>query len=71
MQTLGINIGSTSLKMVLLENGKLKWSASGTHEGDYETIARKLLAEGKVASGIPALITGNEGRFIFNMAGIL
>ena len=71
MQTLGVNIGSTSLKMVLCDGGEVSWCASLSHEGDFAETARKLLAEGSVPAGIPALITGNEGRFIFNLSGTL
>jgi len=77
MQSLGINIGSTSLKMVLfeyagfVENGKVVWSASVPHEGDFAAAARKLLIDGKIPEGIPALITGNEGRFMFDVSGTL
>ncbi|MCL2363582.1 MAG: acyl-CoA dehydratase activase [Defluviitaleaceae bacterium] len=71
MQTLGINIGSTSLKMVLANNGLPVWSAFGIHEGDFKTVALKLLEEGNVPAGIPALVTGSEGRFMFNVSGTL
>ncbi|MDR2767427.1 MAG: acyl-CoA dehydratase activase, partial [Treponema sp.] len=78
MQSLGINIGSTSLKMALFdrdetaaEGGKLLWSASVPHEGDFVPAVRRLLNEGGVRSGIPALVTGNEGRFMFDSAGTL
>ncbi|MDR0313512.1 MAG: activase, partial [Treponema sp.] len=71
MQSLGINIGSTSLKMVLADEGQPVWSASLPHEGDFGEAARRLLREGKVPQGIPALVTGNEGRFMFDVAGTL
>ncbi|MHC6204180.1 acyl-CoA dehydratase activase [Breznakiellaceae bacterium SP9] len=71
MQSLGINIGSTSLKMVLLEDGKPLWSAALPHEGDFNQAVRKLLEEGKVPLGTPTLVTGNEGRLMFDAAGTL
>ncbi|MCL2078637.1 MAG: acyl-CoA dehydratase activase-related protein [Oscillospiraceae bacterium] len=71
MQTLGINIGSSSLKMVLIENGGIIWSAVRSHEGNYEKVAVNLLREGNIAPGTPTLITGGEGRYIFNVSGIL
>ena len=78
MQSLGINIGSTSLKMALfqydggsVDNGKVAWSASIPHEGDFAAAAHKLLAEGNIPPGIPALVTGNEGRFMFDVSGTL
>jgi predicted CoA-substrate-specific enzyme activase len=82
MQSLGINIGSTSLKMALFEyegsasNGSIEgghavWTASTPHEGDFGEAVRKLLADGKISEGIPALVTGNEGRFMFDVSGTL
>ena len=75
MQSLGINIGSTSLKMALVSTGEDKltclWSASVPHEGDFAAAVKKLLAEGNIKPGIPVLVTGNEGRFMFAAAGTL
>jgi predicted CoA-substrate-specific enzyme activase len=77
MQSLGINIGSTSLKMALFESnadgvsGSVVWSASVPHEGDFSAAVKKLLEDGKVTQGIPALVTGNEGRFMFDVSGTL
>ena len=71
MQSLGINIGSTSLKMALINGNTVVWSASVPHEGDFSAAVHKLLAEGNIPEGIPALVTGNEGRFMFDVAGTL
>jgi predicted CoA-substrate-specific enzyme activase len=80
MQSLGINIGSTSLKMVLAEGNpqpgepgtsRVIWSAATPHEGDFGAAVRKLLAEGNIPLETPTLVTGNEGRFMFNAAGTL
>ncbi|MCL2601134.1 MAG: acyl-CoA dehydratase activase, partial [Treponema sp.] len=57
--------------MVLLDGGKTIWSASVPHEGDFGAAVRRLLAEGKIPPGIPALATGNEGRFMFGVSGTL
>jgi predicted CoA-substrate-specific enzyme activase len=73
MQSLGINIGSTSLKMALMDNGRMVWSATLPHEGDFPAATRNLLtaSAGRVAPGAKTLVTGNEGRFMFNAAGTL
>ncbi|MDR0404082.1 MAG: acyl-CoA dehydratase activase [Treponema sp.] len=76
MRSLGINIGSTSLKMALAEKDPsggvhCVWSAAVPHEGDFAAAVKKLLAEGNVVPGLPALVTGNEGRFMFDAAGTL
>jgi len=57
--------------MALLEDGKAVWTASVPHEGDFIAAVHKLLAEGKINPGIPALVTGNEGRFMFDVSGTL
>jgi predicted CoA-substrate-specific enzyme activase len=57
--------------MVMIENGRPVWSAFTPHEGDFGVAVRKLLAEGQVREGIPTLVTGNEGRFMFEAAGTL
>ncbi|MDR1058150.1 MAG: acyl-CoA dehydratase activase, partial [Treponema sp.] len=78
MQSLGINIGSTSLKMVLAEEGRPVWSAAVPHEGDFAAVTFRLLSElgekffgGGNPGEIPVLVTGNEGRFMFDAAGTL
>ena len=71
MRSLGINIGSTSLKMVLTENSLPIWTAFLPHEGDFNAAVRKLMAEGHLTEGTPTLVTGNEGRFMFTAAGTL
>ena len=40
MNSLGINIGSTSLKMVLLEDNQPIWCATTPHEGDFASATR-------------------------------
>jgi predicted CoA-substrate-specific enzyme activase len=80
MQSLGINIGSTSLKMVLADvsaadGNKVIWSAAVPHEGDFASAVQKLLEEARTIGGLnvgaATLVTGNEGRFMFNAAGTL
>jgi len=70
-KSLGINIGSTSLKMALLDNGKVIWTASTPHEGDFKAAVHKLISVGQIEEGITALVTGNEGRFMFDVSGTL
>ena len=57
--------------MVLVEDDLPLWSASIPHEGDFGSAAKKLLEEGKVPAGIAVLVTGNEGRFLFDAAGTM
>ncbi|HAP43640.1 MAG TPA: activase [Spirochaetaceae bacterium] len=71
MLSLGINIGSSSLKMVLVEDGKVVWQAVTPHEGDFNAAVRNTLNQRAIPEGTPVLVTGNEGRFLFNAAGTL
>jgi predicted CoA-substrate-specific enzyme activase len=54
-----------------VESGKAAWTASVPHEGDFGAAVRNLLAEGNIPENIPALVTGNEGRFMFDLSGTL
>ncbi|MCL2007288.1 MAG: acyl-CoA dehydratase activase [Treponema sp.] len=78
MKSLGINIGSTTLKMVLAEGNTPLWNGALPHEGDFQAAAKKLFEDataqaetGVAFTGLPTLITGNEGRFMFDAAGTL
>ena len=57
--------------MVLTEDGRQVWSGFSAHEGDFAAVTRKLLEEGAIPAGIPALVTGNEGRFMYAVSGTL
>ena len=65
MQSVGINIGSSSLKVACVEDGKLLWAESIPHEGNFHEAADKILSSHKIESGVKALATGTEGRFLF------
>ena len=65
MNSLGINVGSSSLKMVSLEGDSIAWSVVLPHEGDFLSAVRKALAGRAVPAGTPSLVTGNEGRGLF------
>jgi len=71
MISLGINIGSSSLKLVLADGDKVVWSALTPHEGDFHAAVRKLMTEHDIPVGTKVLVTGNEGRYLFNAAGTL
>ena len=70
MKSLGINVGSSSLKMVLLERdaagvATVVWSSVLPHEGDFLAAVGKTLAGHSAPLGTPSLVTGNEGRGLF------
>jgi predicted CoA-substrate-specific enzyme activase len=65
MKSLGINVGSSSFKMVLLDGDAIAWSAVLPHEGDFLAAVHKVLGGRASHVGVPALVTGNEGRGLF------
>ena len=70
MNSLGINVGSSSLKIVMLERdaegvAKVSWSSVLPHEGDFPGAVSRALAGREVPSGTASLVTGNEGRGLF------
>ncbi|MDR2807415.1 MAG: activase, partial [Spirochaetaceae bacterium] len=71
MQSLGINIGSTSLKIVLLDDSHIAFSAVVPHEGNVAAAVKNLLSRAPIEVGDGVLVTGNEGRFMFNAASTL
>ncbi len=71
MQTLGINIGSSSLKVVLLDETKVIWSDVRFHDGDFFKTIKNILNDHDIPSGIPSLVTGTEGRFLFNINNVI
>jgi predicted CoA-substrate-specific enzyme activase len=71
MKSLGINIGSTSLKMVITEGSSISWKGTLSHDGDIPSALENLIHQAPIEPGMPALVTGNEGRFLFKLPGIL
>jgi predicted CoA-substrate-specific enzyme activase len=68
---LGIDIGSTSVKACLLSGAAEAWSEVRAHDGDVAGTVRALLAGRKVGPGIPALVTGGEGRRQFQLTSAI
>lgn len=67
MQSLGINIGSSSLKLALLDGNELAWSVVVPHEGEFYRALEQALSKHSVPQGTPTLVTGTEGRYLFNL----
>ena len=64
MKSIGINIGSSSLKTVLIEDGKEIWNKVVPHEGDFQNAIINVMRDNHPGEGIPALTTGTEGRYL-------
>ncbi|MBN1336587.1 MAG: activase [Deltaproteobacteria bacterium] len=62
MQSIGFDIGSTSVKATLVEDGRIAWHDDLAHEGDIPGALARLLSAHGVSAGILSLCTGNTGR---------
>jgi predicted CoA-substrate-specific enzyme activase len=71
MQSLGINIGSSTLKIVFLDGDKILWSKTLPHDGDFNHTVNRALAARSIPDGIPCLVTGTEGRFRFDIENVI
>ncbi|MFP4179627.1 MAG: acyl-CoA dehydratase activase [Spirochaetaceae bacterium] len=67
MFSLGINIGSSSLKAALLDGEQTVWSTVVPHDGDLQVAIREALATYSIPEGVQTLVTGTEGRYLFNI----
>jgi len=71
MRTLGINIGSSNVKAVLLDGDEILWSEVVPHEGNFLGALTRILSSRGVPKGVAALATGTEGRYLLNVPGVI
>lgn len=71
MKTLGINIGSSNVKVVCCEDGIVVWSDVLSHEGDFLGTLKKIISEKKISGDVLALATGTEGRLLLNLPSVI
>jgi len=71
MQSLGINIGSSSIKIALIENNKVLSNLIVDHEGNLLHTLKDTLNKFDFPEKINSLITGNEGRYLLNINNVL
>ncbi len=67
MMSLGLNVGSSTLKAVLLDGAAISWTAAVPHEGDVAHAVGRVLSETPAPAGVRALVTGHEGRHLFRL----
>ncbi|HNZ32238.1 MAG TPA: BadF/BadG/BcrA/BcrD ATPase family protein, partial [Smithellaceae bacterium] len=67
MHNLGINIGSSNIKVTMLKNNYILWSAVEPHEGDFISTLKKILSSHSLPPNTKALVTGTEGRHLLNI----
>ena len=71
MHSLGINIGSSNVKVTMLEGNNISWSAVEPHEGDFLYTLKKILSSHHIPADIKSLVTGTEGRHLLNINSVI
>ncbi|MEW6526735.1 MAG: acyl-CoA dehydratase activase [Spirochaetota bacterium] len=71
MVTVGINIGSTSVKVVVCNSGVVNTFNIMPHEGDVPGTLTTILSQLKIPEDARAIVTGNEGRFLLHLPRVI
>jgi len=71
METLGINIGSTSVKTVMLKDGKIVSKKVIPHEGNFQNTLINILVSENIPEGIQTIGTGTEGVKLLKTPNII
>ena len=71
MYSLGINIGSSSVKVSMLEEHNISWSEVEPHEGDFLHTLENILSSHNIPEDIAVLATGTEGRHLLNVNSVI
>ena len=71
MHSLGINIGSSNVKVTMLEGYSILWSKVEPHEGNFLETLNAILSAEKIPNGICALACGTEGRHLLNVNSVI
>jgi len=71
MNSLGINVGSSSIKAVMTDGSRIQWQKVVEHEGSFQDTLTGIIKEMNVPEGTPVLTTGTEGRYLVNTNNVL
>jgi len=71
MKSLGINIGSSSIKIAMLEDDKVILSKVLDHDGNFLGTLKNAIRNEDIPEGIKTLVTGTEGRFLLNTNNVI
>ena len=71
MHSLGINIGSSNVKVAMLEGYSILWSEVEPHEGNFLHTLKNILSSKNIPADIKALSTGTEGRRLLNINSVI
>ncbi len=67
MKSCGINIGSSSIKVVLLDDNEIVLNTLKAHEGDFLGTLKDILSNGFPEKEIKSIVTGTEGRYLLQI----
>ncbi len=71
MYNLGVNIGSSSIKVVLMDEETVILKNVIEHEGDFLAALKKLLYNSDIPTDSRILVTGTEGRYMINSNNVI
>ncbi len=71
MHSLGINIGSSNVKVTMLEGFSILWSAVEPHEGNFYQTLQNILQTRTLPRDLKSLATGTEGRHLLNINSVI
>ncbi len=71
MHCLGINIGSSSVKLALNDDNGIVWHRVVAHEGNFLETLKAILREVNLSDNVSAIATGTEGRYLINVNSVL
>lgn len=71
MHTLGINIGSSSVKVTLLDGTHIVWNKVEHHEGNFLHTLKGMLANTFMPEDAKVLATGTEGRQLLKINSVI
>jgi len=71
MHSLGINIGSSNVKVTMLEGDNILWSKVEPHEGNFLETLHAILCAKKIPTGTSTLACGTEGRHLLNINSVI
>jgi predicted CoA-substrate-specific enzyme activase len=71
MHSLGINIGSSNVKVTMLEGTSILWSEVVTHDGNFIHTLNNILLKKDLPADLKTLVTGTEGRHLLNANSVI
>ena len=71
MYSLGMNVGSSSVKAVLLDEKTIIWEKVVAHEGNFFDALNQVFSERTFPEKTLCLATGTEGRYLLNVNNVL